>query len=52
MTALETQLYEALDSIIGEAGFEGLPETKQEAIHAVLEEYERQRDSEKNFITY
>jgi hypothetical protein len=29
-------LYEALDSIVGEAAFDGLPETKQRAIESAL----------------
>ena len=33
---LANEMYDALDDIIGEAGFEGLPDSKQDAISAVL----------------
>lgn len=36
LIAAAPDLYEALESITGEAGFEGLPESKQDAIHAAL----------------
>lgn len=33
---IANEMYDALDDIIGEAGFEGLPDSKQDAISAVL----------------
>jgi hypothetical protein len=33
---LANEMYDALDDIIGEAGFEGLPDSKQDAIYAVI----------------
>lgn len=33
---IAAEIYAALDDIIGEAGFEGLPDSKQDAIHVAL----------------
>jgi len=52
MTPLEKRLYEALDSIIGDAGFEALREPKQRAILAALAQYKRQLEQEQNTVNY
>ena len=36
LEAIASEMYAVLDDIIGEAAFEGLPESKQDAIHAVM----------------
>lgn len=36
LEAIASEMYAVLDDIIGEAAFEGLPESKQDAIHVVM----------------
>lgn len=37
LEAIANEMYDALDDIIGEAGFEGLPDSKQDAIYAIMD---------------